>query len=64
MQFPATSDEMKRAGWEYDGEKRCAGCDETIEMWISPRGMRVPIVVRPTATVQRATADERDIHRC
>jgi hypothetical protein len=62
MNWPATSDEMKAAGYEYDNDAFCRGCGEPIEWWITPKGKKMPVVVKKTATVQRATAEVREPH--
>jgi len=62
MDFPATSDELKKGGYEYDNDANCRGCGESIEWWITPKGKKMPMTVRKTATVQHATADMRTPH--
>jgi hypothetical protein len=62
MKWPATSDEMKAAGYVYDNDAACRGCGEPIEWWITPKGKKMPIRVKRTATIQHATADVREPH--
>ena len=62
MKFPATSEEMKAAGYEYTNEGFCRGCGEQIEWWITPKGKRMPITVKSTATITRASGDVREPH--
>jgi hypothetical protein len=62
LKFPATSDELKAAGYEYTGDANCRGCGETIEWWITNGGKKMPMSVRSTATIQHATGDVREPH--
>ncbi len=62
MKFPATSDELKNAGYEYDNDSTCRGCQAPIEWWITPSGKKMPMSVKKTATIQHATADIREPH--
>jgi hypothetical protein len=62
MKFPATSDELKAAGYEYDNDANCRGCGAKIEWWITPKGKKMPMSVTSTATIQHATGDVRQPH--
>lgn len=62
MKWPATSDQLKAAGYEYDNDSICRGCKESIEWWITPRGAKMPISVKETATIKHASADLREPH--
>jgi len=42
------------AGWIYDSDGVCPGCGEAIELWIAPRGNKVPmsvVAVRKTGSL-------------
>jgi len=45
MPFPETVDELKTAGYKFDGHSHCRGCGEVIEWWLTPRGKRMPMDV-------------------
>lgn len=62
MKFPATSDELKTAGYQYDNDANCRGCGEAIEWWITPNGKKMPMSVKVTATIQHSTPDIREPH--
>jgi len=62
MKFPAKSDELKAAGYEYDNDSKCRGCGARIEWWITPKGKKMPMTVTPTSTVQQSKADVRQPH--
>jgi len=62
VKFPATSDELKAAGYEYSNDANCRGCGEKIEWWITPADKKMPMTVRSTATIQHATGDVREPH--
>ena len=62
MKFPVTSDDLKAAGYEYDNDSMCRGCGEPIEWWITPKGKKMPMTVKVTATVQHSTPDVREPH--
>jgi hypothetical protein len=62
MKFPATSDQLKAEGYVYDNDANCRGCGEPIEWWITPKGKKMPMTVKKTATILHATADVREPH--
>ena len=62
MKFPATAEQLKASGYEYDNDARCRGCGEAIEWWITPAGKKMPMTVVCTATIHRATGDVREPH--
>jgi hypothetical protein len=62
LKFPATSNEMKEAGYVYDNDGVCRGCQRPIEWWITPAGKKMPISVLKTATIHVASGDVRQPH--
>lgn len=63
MNFPATSNELRAAGYEYDNESTCRGCGETIEWWITPKGNKMPMSVqRKSADVLHSSEEVRVSH--
>lgn len=62
MKFPATSNELRAAGYEYDNDGVCRGCGAPLEWWITPGGKKMPLVVIKTATIKHATDDVRQPH--
>ena len=64
MEFPATSDQLKAAGYMYDEDAECKECGVEIELWFDPRGHRVSLDVIPGTTAQHATDDLREPHGC
>lgn len=64
MKFPATSDELRHAGYEYSNDSRCQGpdCDATIEWWITPNGRRMPFSVRKAGNLLFQSAEVREPH--
>ena len=62
LTWPATSDQMKAAGYEYDNESFCRGCGNVIEWWVTPSGKKMPVSVVRTATVNKASGDVREPH--
>lgn len=62
MKFPATSDELKNNGWEYDNDSTCRGCQAPIEWWISPKRKKMPMSVVKTATIHQASLEMRQPH--
>jgi hypothetical protein len=62
VKWPATSDELKAAGYEYDNDSNCPGCGAPVEWWITPNGKKMPLTVTKTATIHHATADVRQPH--
>jgi hypothetical protein len=45
MKFPAKREELEKAGYVYDNDSHCRGCDSPIEWWITPLGAKMPISV-------------------
>jgi hypothetical protein len=43
MGFPQTIEELKAAGYKFDGESQCKGCGADIEWWTTPRGKKMPV---------------------
>lgn len=64
MKFPATSDQLKRAGYEYSNEARCKGpnCGEMIEWWITPNDKKMPLSVRKEGNVLFNSGEVREPH--
>lgn len=52
MPFPKTLDELKAAGYRFDGHSNCRGCADIIEWWITPRGKRMPMDVQVDGSVK------------
>jgi hypothetical protein len=44
MPFPKTLDELRAAGYKFEGHSRCA-CGVVIEWWITPNQKRMPMDV-------------------
>lgn len=62
MKFPASADELKAAGYEYDNDSACRGCQAPIEWWITPAGKKMPMTVKATGTLLKASGDVRVPH--
>ena len=64
MKWPATSDQMKAAGYEYLNDSRCIGpnCGEEIEWWLSPHDKRQPFSVRKAGNVLFNSGEVREPH--
>jgi hypothetical protein len=62
MKFPATSDELKRKGYEYDNEATCRRCGERIEWWIDPSGRKSPMSILPPQNVLKNNEEKRRPH--
>jgi anti-sigma factor RsiW len=45
MAQPMTSDQLVAAGYHYDGDGTCRGCQAPIEWWITPGGKKMPMTV-------------------
>jgi len=43
MAFPSTIEELRKAGYRFDGESDCKGCGVAIEWWITPNGKKMPV---------------------
>jgi hypothetical protein len=43
MAFPKIFDELKPAGYKFDGEGTCKGCGDEIEWWQTPSGKKIPM---------------------
>jgi hypothetical protein len=45
MAFPKTLEELKAAGYKYNGDGTCRSrkCEARIEWWITPRGKKIPL---------------------
>jgi hypothetical protein len=45
MPFPKTEDELARAGYEYEGTRKCSGphCEQQIAWYRTPKGKRIPL---------------------
>src|SRR5208282_153230 len=43
MGFPQTIEELKAAGYKFDGESQCKSCGADIEWWTTPRGKKMPV---------------------
>lgn len=62
VKFPATSDELKTAGYEYDNDSSCRGCQAPIEWWITPNGKKMPMTVKKAGNVLFESAEVRIPH--
>ena len=64
MKFPATSDELRKAGYIFDGEAICRGrtCRERIEFWITPAGKKMPMSVKKAGNVLFNSGEVREPH--
>ena len=62
LKWPATSDEMKAAGYEYDNDSTCRGCEAPIEWWITPAGKKMPITVKKAGNVLLFSGEVREPH--
>jgi hypothetical protein len=62
IKYPATSDELKKAGYEYDNDSRCRSCGEPIEWWITPSGSKMPMVVKKAGSVLLQAGEVRVPH--
>lgn len=43
MQYPRTSDELKAAGYKFNGHGVCKNCGGDIEWWKTPKGKSIPM---------------------
>ena len=59
MAIPNNSNDLKKAGYEYDGEGTCRGCGAPIEWWITPAGKKMPLSTKSIGTL--ATGDWRQV---
>lgn len=62
INWPATSDELKKAGYEYDNDGVCRGCLSPIEWWLTPDGKRMPISVQKANNVLFDSSEKRISH--
>jgi hypothetical protein len=62
MKWPATTNEMRAEGWQYDNDSVCRGCKAPIEWWISPKGRKTPINVVPPEDVLFSNEERRELH--
>lgn len=64
VRFPATSDELKVAGYEYVNDGRCSGtdCGASIEWWLTPAGKRQPMSVKLATDLLHSNAEVREPH--
>lgn len=63
MTFPATSDQLKRAGFEYDNDGFCRRCGDPVEWWITPSGNKIPLTVKRAGPVLKTSAEVRELHQ-
>jgi hypothetical protein len=62
VKFPATSKQLVEAGYEYDNDGVCRGCQEPVEWWLTPEGKKMPISVRKAENVLFDSGDYRISH--
>jgi len=62
MSFPTTLQELKDAGYKWEGESQCRSCGARIEWWLTPRGKKMP-TDHGTATPHWSTCPDADQHR-
>jgi hypothetical protein len=62
MKFPASSDELKKAGYEYDNDSAYRGCHAPIEWWITPNGKKMPFTVKRAGDLLKVTDEVRMPH--
>lgn len=43
--IPTKLEELRAAGYVFDGEGRCRGCGEQVEWFITPNGRKMPMSV-------------------
>jgi hypothetical protein len=60
--YPASSDELKAAGYEYDNDSACRGCQAPIEWWITPGGKKIPMSVIKPGDPLKTSAEVRQPH--
>jgi hypothetical protein len=46
MAIPTQREELVAAGYVFDNEARCRGCEALIEWWITPNGKKMPMSVK------------------
>jgi hypothetical protein len=65
MSFPQTLDELRTAGYRFDGHSHCRGCNAVIEWWITPHGKKLPMDVTDSgkATSHFASCPKADQFR-
>jgi len=62
IKFPATSDQLKAAGYEYDSDSTCRGCGAFMEFWITPNGKKMPISIVKVGDPLKTSAELRQPH--
>lgn len=62
IKWPATSDELRKAGYMYSSEGPCRGCGEPIEWWITPAGRNMPISIQKAENVLFDSGEKRISH--
>lgn len=62
MSFPQTIEELKRAGYTFEGAGRCRTCGEDIEWWETPSHKKIPMD-HGTAVSHFSTCPQADQHR-
>jgi hypothetical protein len=63
MAFPQTIEELKRAGYTFEGGPgRCRTCGEDIEWWKTKNGKMIPMNLG-TAVSHFSTCPQADQHR-
>lgn len=43
MAFPKTLDELRAAGYKFEGGADCKACKAPIEWWTTPKGKKIPM---------------------
>lgn len=61
--IPETSNELRKAGFEYDRDAKCRRCEGRGEWWISPSGGNIFMDVTKRDPLKSAE-EVRTPHRC
>lgn len=62
MALPQTIDELRAAGYKFEGDSSCRSCGADIEWWTTPRGKKMPFD-DGTAISHFSTCPNADQHR-
>ena len=62
VKYPATSDELKRAGFEYTNDGVCRSCGAAIEWYVTPGGKKIPMSVIKPGDPLKTSAEFRQPH--
>ena len=62
MKFPATTNELRDACYEYDNDATCRGCGVKREWWITPAGKKMPMSILPPENILKSNEEHRQPH--